>query len=512
MLSEEDKVLKIWMAKSEAFNQWRRENDLKFLFQYIIEHSQSFVRWLDMYSLCLEDILAITPSRDVFFGENSRRFIDYADEQKNKHICLTSLEANFSEGTKIIRDFEVKPYFMWKNLHEPKETFLINSKGNHYKDISLRNSGSFSERKIGKNSLEVNEVVLLFGEVKILDIGDVSLASDFGLFNKNLDFMCLNNITLYDSSNMFYSGFDVCCSSVKNLHLKNTTAQFFKFTKCQCSRLKIENSIVLDLRIEESFMDDMLYGIYIDRSKVDRFVIKHVDIKNINIYDSELSNFQYIPEKLKGKMKFISKRYHVIYNNVKRLRLSFESVGNSYEASQFYYWEKNLERKCFRHNLKSIAPKSKYGGTYFNIIKNLFKKQYNLKNSIRYFKWKTEYYYKFLTIKDYRNKLISLVANNFRLYFEWLLWGYGEKPSRIVFNSLFVIIIYSIFYFYSDNVNMSRQIINSIYYSIITFTTLGYGDILPHTTALKVLSASEALLGALAMGLIIAGFTKKSRS
>lgn len=50
--------------------------------------------------------------------------------------------------------------------------------------------------------------------------------------------------------------------------------------------------------------------------------------------------------------------------------------------------------------------------------------------------------------------------------------------------------------------------LNALYYSLVTFTTLGYGDMHP-TGWLKALSAIEALTGAVFMALIVAVIARK---
>lgn len=67
MFSVEEKF-KIWMSKSEDFNRWRRENDLKSLFEYIIHHSASFRRWMKNYNISIEDILKITPLKENLYN------------------------------------------------------------------------------------------------------------------------------------------------------------------------------------------------------------------------------------------------------------------------------------------------------------------------------------------------------------------------------------------------------------------------------------------------------------
>lgn len=101
--------------------------------------------------------------------------------------------------------------------------------------------------------------------------------------------------------------------------------------------------------------------------------------------------------------------------------------------------------------------------------------------------------------------------------------GYGERPLRIILLTSIVILIFAcIFFFsgifYNDTVNVfSWQnslhqnvyiFLNSLYFSIVTFTTTGYGDILPIGIT-KVFAAMEALLGGFILAIFVIVFVKK---
>ncbi len=123
-------------------------------------------------------------------------------------------------------------------------------------------------------------------------------------------------------------------------------------------------------------------------------------------------------------------------------------------------------------------------------------------------------------------------------FFEWLLldWSseYFTNPKKILRTSVVVIIVFGIIYWISDCVNFcilqqlsitnclklsSDQIclggiqygctgkfvsdlLNSLYFSMVTFTTLGFGDLAP-TGLMKAFAATEALLGALLMAALV---------
>jgi len=91
-----------------------------------------------------------------------------------------------------------------------------------------------------------------------------------------------------------------------------------------------------------------------------------------------------------------------------------------------------------------------------------------------------------------------------------LLCGYGEKPHRIVLSSLFVILFFALLYFLLNAVHFSSEAHYAmkpwdyIYYSIITFTTVGYGDFVPRSvTAFRLLAATEGFMGVFMGGLFI---------
>ena len=101
--------------------------------------------------------------------------------------------------------------------------------------------------------------------------------------------------------------------------------------------------------------------------------------------------------------------------------------------------------------------------------------------------------------------------------------GYGEKPERIVLFSAFFIFICSLFYFGfginggSDVIQLNLSLpwtanvyawLECLYFSVVTFTTLGYGDLSPLGPS-RFFAAMEAFIGSFSLALFVVVFVKK---
>ena len=97
-----------------------------------------------------------------------------------------------------------------------------------------------------------------------------------------------------------------------------------------------------------------------------------------------------------------------------------------------------------------------------------------------------------------------------------VLCGYGEKPYRIILSALLTILTFALLYFSFNTVERSGDPLyilkwyDYLYYSTITFTTVGYGDFVPSARLLpKLLAAIEAFSGVFVTGLFIFTLARK---
>ena len=102
--------------------------------------------------------------------------------------------------------------------------------------------------------------------------------------------------------------------------------------------------------------------------------------------------------------------------------------------------------------------------------------------------------------------------------------GYGEQPAKIIVFSISTILLFAILYaimgvsagseiiqfdLQADTSSNAMSFLDCLYYSVITFTTLGYGDIIPLGFT-RLLAASEAFIGAFALALFVVVVAKKT--
>ena len=96
-----------------------------------------------------------------------------------------------------------------------------------------------------------------------------------------------------------------------------------------------------------------------------------------------------------------------------------------------------------------------------------------------------------------------------------VLCGYGEKPYRVILSSATIVFIYSFLYAALKVLNTPIDALNLkmwdyIYFSIVTFTTLGFGDLTPKMVPMfQMLTGSEAFIGAFMMGLFVFTLARK---
>ena len=114
--------------------------------------------------------------------------------------------------------------------------------------------------------------------------------------------------------------------------------------------------------------------------------------------------------------------------------------------------------------------------------------------------------------ENWRHSSYNLISN----YLYDLIAVYGERPMRVVKWSIFTIGLFAILYPLTSGVQISSEetiqyavsgniqsFWKSIYFSIVTFTTVGYGDYQPVGFFAQLLASIESFVGSLLMALLV---------
>ena len=102
-----------------------------------------------------------------------------------------------------------------------------------------------------------------------------------------------------------------------------------------------------------------------------------------------------------------------------------------------------------------------------------------------------------------------------RLWGRWLasklqdwLWGYGEKPWRLAVFMAFNIVLFGSLLHWVDPLP-DKTWWEHVYFSGITYLTVGYGDLAPHAPLARLIAVVCAAAGIGTFGMLIASVTKK---
>lgn len=97
-----------------------------------------------------------------------------------------------------------------------------------------------------------------------------------------------------------------------------------------------------------------------------------------------------------------------------------------------------------------------------------------------------------------------------------LLSGYTENPYRVILSSFVLVFLFAVVYFIfnvprpSSGPDHPASFVDCLYFSFITFTTVGYGDFAPRAIAwFRLLACTEAFSGPFMAGLYIFTLTRR---
>ena len=252
-----------------------------------------------------------------------------------------------------------------------------------------------------------------------------------------------------------------------------------------------------------------------------------------------------------GEPKLLEKEAHTFFSEEKFLEAFglFKKAAQGYReaglhkqaalcfASAATCWSKKSGEKIFYNAAKTYEEAAsetfksgdlEYASILYRYAAINYERDREFINFSDCFYYSKEAYRKFLTYRLFLpNKINPIVASKekegvrgfIKRLFLWILltvsfvtWGHGERPLRTFFTGTIIVVLCALGYTYGflteGSVAFRPSYFEAFYFSIVTFTTLGYGDIAPIGAA-RSLAAAEAFSGIFIMPLFLIGLSRK---
>lgn len=325
------------------------------------------------------------------------------------------------------------------------------------------------------------------------------------------------------------------CRNLINAKLNNADMSETEFTDLTLTGANLKEANLSSANIDADFTNANLSNIYafdadLSNSKLERAVLDEANLQSADLreteihsavisdaaidHDTKFDKVSVYEENARKEQNIDSKIEHInraiwSYNSLSRLSQENALSG---QAQRYYIKEKDLKRKLNWLKLFGTTSSNYSGWTGTIDIKiRLLCGLFTLSNTPN---------------EPFTTRLASqseLLFQSLKAEISRRTIKYGEGQWNVLFSLGIVTLLYSLIYpiwglrrgnqilkysmslrdLFSGNVSIDWEIwVNSIYFSVVTFTTLGYGDIQPVGFA-KYIAASEAVIGASLMALLV---------
>ncbi len=440
----------MWKMSKEEFNEWRRVNDYPRIISFLKKKLLSFDEW--MIEQSVSDDLLIKYSPATFLRDRPIFYLYNVIHRGSEQKEILSedryaVNETFFHENLVMGRKEIVPYLYW-----------IRRKN------KLKIQQPFIDLRQGRSRF-------LLSELELLDLGNCELANVS--LERDLDFVNLDGLrVLHGNTN---AGIKLWFSSAVNVSIEGDLpfvdayeTRFYEVYNPKHQNLKLING-----NFQNWSFQNCEVNLNATNANLIFWAFTGYDF-SATISNTDILDCTFKSAPINYPIGFgRAKNFHA---HVKRL---YSQIGKKRVASEHYYLEKKYERKSFLH------------------VKENYRNQYYKRGD------------RIWTITIRIAFLFRYAGSGFLN----ILWGYGERPSRVIYVSIATILLFATGYCYLPGASLQthHNFSNALYFSTVTFTTLGYGDISQTSGLLKLLSCLEALLGLTFWGILIAGFTSNAK-
>jgi len=253
-----------------------------------------------------------------------------------------------------------------------------------------------------------------------------------------------------------------------------------------------------------------LRGIDLEGEKLPQVYIYNVDLSGANLGNSHFGGAQFEGVDLRGANFSNADLSNININQAKVGKYPSEEECTNLSQTDLRYAKFNnilySDLKYGGYRLKKNSECEKAEGSY-RVLRSLFKDIGQYKDADRCYRQERK------SKRKQKNVFIRI--------FEWLVYeltcGYGMRPYYLIGWIIFIIFAFMFKYFYNSNqfvyvgnIQANFSIWTALYFSIVTFTTLGLGDWHPNpNSSIQYWIATEAILGVIFIALVVITYSRK---
>jgi hypothetical protein len=291
-----------------------------------------------------------------------------------------------------------------------------------------------------------------------------------------------------------------------------------ELTAAALSALKGQPTSVVLPTIEhdgKSYLD--LRGISIEQKQIDSAVIRHANLRWASFRDVGFKGTQFIDCNLSHVTWFECyfrrtqfRHCDIVNSKFERSEFSHATLDDCrLDFSSFRECEMTLQTVQFRddadpHVQARVCRNLKLNAMSMGHFVDAGELTYMEKTYERHDLYKHAFTRKHERIGERMRALqawlVSVLLNS--------LWGYGEKPRRITLAMAAGILFFGALQYWLDGIP-GNGFWAHVYFSGITFLTIGYGDLVPVAPLPRALAVIEGVVGITVLGMLIASWTKK---
>lgn len=303
-----------------------------------------------------------------------------------------------------------------------------------------------------------------------------------------------------------------------------------KFINCKFNNVRFENCILYGVSFENCKFSnvkfsncdfhekDGIVGVFKKNCIFEKCIFDNTDLKKVIFLNNNFERIKFIFTDLRNCIFNYCKFGNIVFCdcNLKSTKM-INLILNYLEFEDTYITK--VDENTFFDKVKNTDNSKKN----YDKLSKFYKNVSSLYESNRLLAISGEYYY--LHKCNERKCLRGIQRIKSKVF--WAICGYGERPTYALITSFEIVIIFALIYIFSG-LSINGRIINygldifsylykraiyvdlikCMYFSLVTFTSVGYGDIFPIGYSV-IFSCFEMILGVTMVGIWTATLARK---